>query len=365
MYPFRDENVFLRNAWYVAAMAQEIADGPLQRTIMDKPVVLYRGESGRMRAMHGLCPHRNYPLGLHGTVEGEAIRCNYHGFVFDGENGKVVDIPSAANTPMRFCQKIYPVVERGPWVWIWPGDPDLADPGKVPTLDQMKMGDGFVTSPMMEPMHANARYMLILENLMDLTHISFLHSMTAGFDEIASASIEIEETEGGMIVTRRMDAAAWGKYHEAVFGEENRFEGKAQSDNEAMTVAPGYFLNTSQTIRSIDGKPVDPRVYGEVWFHHVVTPETKTSFHYFGTQTRNFRLDADALGEGLRHADTRVRAEDIEAVEAIERQLVQFGPPPVELAVRSDTAAGKLRRLMQRALDAEAAMGEPKAEAIA
>ena len=353
MHPFRDEHVYLRNAWYVAAMIDEISDGPLQRTIMDKPVVIYRGESGTVRAMHGLCPHRYFPLGLHGQIEGEAIRCKYHGLSFDGISGKVVDIPSTASTPLRYCQQIYPVIEHGPWIWIWPGDPVLAQPELLPSLEALKMDDSFTISPMMDYMHANARYMLILENLMDLTHITYLHAMSAGFNEIASAPIEIEETDSTFTVKRQMRAAAWGMYHDAVFGPENRFEGMAQSDNEAIALLPGYVRNTSQTIRSVDGQPAGPALSGEVWFHHVVTPETKTSFHYFGTQTRNIRRNADELGEGLRIADTRVRAEDTEAIEAIERQLQEFGDPPVELAVRSDIAAGRFRRFMQRAIDAE------------
>ena len=352
MHPFRDDNIFLRDAWYVVAMAHEIAGGPLQRTIMNKAVVIYRGESGVVRAMHGLCPHRNFPLGFHGRVVGDAIRCKYHGFAFDGESGKVVDIPSTSQTPPKFCQQVYPVVERGPWIWIWPGDPGRADPEAIPSLETMKMDDRYAVSPMMDYMHAKARYMLILENLMDLTHIGYLHSMTAGFDEIVSAPVEIDETDRGMIVTRRMKAG-WGMYHDAAFGKEHRFDGLAESDNEAIMIAPGYIMNTSQTIRSLGGAPVDPAIFGEIWFHHVVTPETTNSFHYFGTQTRNFRMDDAALGEGLRFADTHVRAEDIEAVEAIERQLQEFGPPLVELAVKSDVAAGRLRRLMQRALDDE------------
>ncbi|WP_281421687.1 aromatic ring-hydroxylating dioxygenase subunit alpha [Aquisediminimonas profunda] len=353
MYPFRNDKVWLQNAWYVAVMAEEVADKPLQRTILGRPVVLFRGESGKVHAMHGLCPHRNYPLGLHGKVIGEAIQCNYHGFVFDGASGQTVSTPSASDAPKSFCQKTYRVEERGPWIWIWMGDKALADDAQIPSLEALKLDERYTISPMMDYMHVDARYMLLIENLMDLTHIGFLHSMTAAFAEIVNADIDIVEDDKGMRIRRTMEAK-WSLYHDAVFGPELRFDGAARSDNEAIVAAVGYCLNTSQTLREIDGRPVGPEFAGEIWFHHVCTPETTNSFHYFGTQSRTIKRDDPDLGMHLREADARVRAEDIEAMEAIERQLAQFGEPEVELLVKSDVPAGRLRRRIQRALDREA-----------
>lgn len=358
MYPFRDDNVYVKNAWYVGCLVDELAEGPCQRTIMDNPVVFFRSEEGQVRGMHGICPHRYYPLGLHGKVVGNTIQCNYHGYRFDGTTGVCAAIPSAPAMKSRYVQRVYPVAERGPYIWVWPGNPDMVDWQALPSLDAMRMGNGYAISPMMSPFLVKGRYMLGVENLMDLTHIGYLHSFTAAYNEIVEAPLEITETDEEFSVVRRM-RTRWGLYHEATFKDENRFEGLADADSETVVLTPGYMMNTSQTLRQIDGigKP-DPNIFGEVWFHHILTPETKYSTHYFGTQTRSIRLDDDAFGEMMRTIDTRVRGEDVEAMEAIERQIQQFGEPDIELMTKSDAAAGRLRRRMQRMIDAEAAMGQ-------
>ena len=75
--------IFLKNCWYVAAWDHELIDGAkLARTILEKPVVLYRGESGRVVAMEDRCCHRGAPLSM-GRIEGDCIRCMYHGMKFE------------------------------------------------------------------------------------------------------------------------------------------------------------------------------------------------------------------------------------------------------------------------------------------
>ena len=97
----------------------------------------------------------------------------------------------------------------------------------------------------------------------------------------------------------------------------------------------------------------------------MLTPETRYSTHYFGTQSRNHRLDDTAFSELLFHADTKIRMEDVEAMEAIERGIQQFGEPAAELLTKSDAAASRLRRRMQAAIDKErAAVAEPASGAL-
>jgi len=353
MYPFRAESVYVRNAWYVGCLAQEVSDTPFERVIMDKPVVFFRTASGKVAAMHGLCPHRYYPLALHGKVIGETLQCNYHGYTFDGHSGLCVRIPSAPKAPRNFHQRVYPVVERGPWVWIWPGDPALADESKLPTLEELHLDARFMASPLLKPVLVKARYMLGLENLMDLTHIGFLHAASVDFEEIVQAPLSISETDAQLRIVRKM-RTSWGMVQDVLYKPENRFAGKSESDSETIVHTPGYVTNTSSTPREIEGVgPADPSVFGELWFHHVLTPATRHSTHYFGTQSRSHRREETAFGELLHHIDTEIRSQDIEAMEAIEQRIQQFGEPPVELMTKSDTAAGRLRRRLQRMIDLE------------
>lgn len=351
MYPFRDENIYIRNAWYVACLTEELGRGPVARTIMDKPVVIYRSEEGVALAMHGLCPHRSYPLALNGKVVGDSLQCAYHGFAFEGRTGRCTAIPSSGVIPSAFRQRVYPLVERGPFIWIWPGDPDLA--GDAPSLDSIKMGEGYVTSPMMEPVLVKARYMLGVENLMDLTHIGFLHAATAGHSAIVKAKLDVKEAEDVFQVTGKNILSEWTPYHDAVFTPARKFQGVAEHHSETIVVTPGYIPVHAQKVVSIEGVPADEDIFGELWFHHILTPETACTTHYFGTQTRKIRQDESAFGDMLRDADTHVRSEDIEAMEAIERQFQTFGDPPIELMVPSDVGAGRLRRRFQRLIDQE------------
>ena len=76
-----------RNMWWVAARTDELTTTPLARWILEMPVVLYRTESGEPVALDDRCPHRWAPLS-EGQVEGEELRCPYHGMRFgtDGAN---------------------------------------------------------------------------------------------------------------------------------------------------------------------------------------------------------------------------------------------------------------------------------------
>jgi phenylpropionate dioxygenase-like ring-hydroxylating dioxygenase large terminal subunit len=74
---------FLMNCWYVAAWDHELIDGKLlARTLLERPVLLYRGDSGRVVALDNRCCHRGAKLS-NGRREGDDIRCMYHGLKFE------------------------------------------------------------------------------------------------------------------------------------------------------------------------------------------------------------------------------------------------------------------------------------------
>ena len=106
-----NDEIFLKNCWYVAAWDHELIDGAkLARTILEQPVVLYRGESGRVMAMEDRCCHRGAPLSM-GRVEGDCIRCMYHGMKFD-PSGKCIQIPGQEVIPARLGVRSFPIVQR-------------------------------------------------------------------------------------------------------------------------------------------------------------------------------------------------------------------------------------------------------------
>jgi len=135
-----DDGIFLRNSWYVAAWNHELIDGrKLARTILERPVVIYRGTSGRVVALDDRCCHRAAPLSM-GRIEGDDIRCMYHGMKFE-PGGKCIQIPGQDVIPPKLGVRGYPVVERYNLIWIWMGDIEKADPNLIvdyPPLDDPK-----------------------------------------------------------------------------------------------------------------------------------------------------------------------------------------------------------------------------------
>jgi vanillate O-demethylase monooxygenase subunit len=123
--------MFLRNCWYVAGWSHHIAaDSLVSRTMLGEPIVLYRKADGGVAALEDRCCHRLAPLSR-GRIDGDDLRCMYHGLKF-APSGKCVEVPGQDLIPSTAMVRSYPVVEQDCWVWLWMGDPALADPALIP-----------------------------------------------------------------------------------------------------------------------------------------------------------------------------------------------------------------------------------------
>ena len=170
---------FLMNSWYVAAWDHELIDGKLlARTILDQPVLLYKGDSGRAVALDNRCCHRGAMLSK-GRLEGDDVRCMYHGLKFD-PSGKCIQIPGQDVIPAKLGVRSYPVVERDHLVWIWPGEQALADPAMIVDIPYLR-DPAWRGVP--DYMHYDADYRLIVDNLSDFAHLAFVHTKTLGGSE--------------------------------------------------------------------------------------------------------------------------------------------------------------------------------------
>ena len=184
---------FLRNTWYIAGWSSEFeASTPAGRTIIDKPIVLYRKRDGALVALEDRCAHRWAPLSR-GRIEGDELRCMYHGLKF-GAGGRCVEAPGQDRIAKTLCVRTFPVIEKYRLVWIWLGDPALADPSLIPNLgllDQSwRLNCGHLDY--------EANYSLISDNLLDLSHLAFLHEKTLGRPvETTSASRPMPRFPGG------------------------------------------------------------------------------------------------------------------------------------------------------------------------
>ena len=192
---------YVRNAWYVAAWSHEIETGaPFPVSILDEPIVIYRGESGRMAALEDRCVHRLAPLSL-GRCEGDRLRCMYHGLLYDPD-GTVAAIPGQDLIPRNARVKAYPVADRHDWIWVWMGDPALADEALIPPAVGLSDPDYILGHGHLD---YAAEAQLINDNLLDFSHLSYVHANSFGAGpEFAESLPKLEPLDRGVRFSRWM-----------------------------------------------------------------------------------------------------------------------------------------------------------------
>ncbi len=194
---------FIRNIWYAAAWGSEVeADKPVARMIADLPIVFYRAADGKVVALEDRCSHRCAPLSK-GRVEGDALRCWYHGLLFSSK-GECLEMPGQ-NKVQGFDIRSFPVVEKHECIWIWTGDPLLADTALVPNSRITENGIPFRSGVL----EYDSDYQLINDNLCDFSHVAYVHEKTLGQgnDEWAQRLPVLSNLENGIRSTRWMENA--------------------------------------------------------------------------------------------------------------------------------------------------------------
>lgn len=342
MHPLNQKQPWPRQQWWIAAWSSEVTRDLLGRTILGEPLVLYRTADGSPAALSGVCPHRSFPL-AQGRLVGDAVQCPYHGFTFDAA-GTCVRVPSQAGVPDRSRLRRYPTVERGGAVWVWTGDPDGADPVAVPDVLSMGMGAPGWASDVSPMVTIKGRYTLLIDNLMDLSHASFIHADTIpGADYIATIPAEMVDGESSFIV-RRVGRIPPNPLVRKQFP---KHEGGVEQHFDAEYHAPAL-IRTGGDIRTEAGEPL-----GTQNFIHGITPETAHSVHYFVVTTRNFAIDDVGLSAGNLAMGDRIQPQDIAAIEAVEKTLQSLDAAPTEVSCRADTGALKVRHRLARQIAAE------------
>ena len=189
-----------RNMWWVAARGDEVSSKPLARWLLDTPVALYRIADGSVVALEDRCPHRWAPLSS-GTVRDDQLVCPYHGMEF-GTDGRCTRVPTQTTVPPQAKVRSFPVRETGAFIWIWMGDPDAIDSDPVDLSYTTNEDWSFVTGYY----EVDANWVLIRENVLDLTHIPFLHATTFRQNDWVNPPEAV--IEGETIIYRQAFAAA-------------------------------------------------------------------------------------------------------------------------------------------------------------
>ena len=332
--------MFLRNSWYAAIWAKELIEQPIGRKFLDEPVVLFRTASGRAAALEDRCCHRAAPLSR-GRQAGDSIQCGYHGFKFDTE-GRCVEVPGQKNIPPGACVRSYPVIEKWRAVWIWMGDPALADGSKIPNLYWLE-DPNWATTP--GYIHLRANYQLLVDNLLDLTHVSYLHQSTlAGDPREATTPTRTERLQDGVRVGRwLLDFAP-----PPLFAKAGGFTGKVDRWQFVTWNPPSTVLLDVGCAKTGTGAPEGDRSQGiSIWSNHLITPETETSCHYMFCYARDFKRDDQEISKLLYEGSRAAFLEDADMLEA-QQQNLNGGALERVVDINADAAQMQARRILEQ-----------------
>ncbi|HCA87526.1 MAG TPA: Rieske (2Fe-2S) protein [Streptomyces sp.] len=337
------ETAFVRNQWYVAAYGSEVGRELLGRTVCGEPLVLYRTEEGPAVALADRCVHRRFPLS-ESRLDGDRIVCGYHGFTYDA-SGSCVSVPGQQRIPRTARVAAYPVTEQDSFVWVWIGDPSLAEataPPRAPWLAD----PAWATVSGMEPLAA--RYGLLVDNLLDLSHETYLHGGYIGTPEVARTPITTEaDDENGIVrVSRHMDDAECPPFYARSTG----IEGRITRWQDIEYRAPCLYLLHSRiapagVLPEADGS--DPRGF-HVEIVYAITPSTENSTYDFWAVARDFAQDDQKVSDFLHTFNRTVVMQDVTALDLLE-QIVAEEPEDVqELSINIDTGGLAARRILER-----------------
>ena len=337
---------FPRDSWWVAACAAEIGARPVQRWILEQPLVLYRGENGRIVALDDRCPHRWAPLSM-GKVRGNDIACAYHGIRFGADGGCTL-IPTQDTVPSVARVHSYPVIEAAPFVWVWTGDPALAADAAPPPALEWTADPARVTAT--GNMEVACNYLALKENVLDLSHFAFVHANTLAVTDWVSAPKVSKSAEAityyqdfiatplpahygvptGIGCERAVNRQAWGSY-----------------------VMPG--LQTAGVdIEDTGAAPGQRRDFG-LRILHATTPIDAGRCHYWWFFSQDYGHGPDAV-ETMHHRIETAFLEDKAILEATEQLVRQDrrGADYLEISVLCDRAGIETRRRVQQLVDREA-----------
>ena len=338
---------FARNQWYVAAYSREIGRDLFARTILGEPIVFYRTEAGEPVALADRCVHRRFPLS-ESSLDGDRIVCGYHGFTYDTA-GTCVAVPGQARVPRTARVPSYPLVEQDSFVWVWIGDPARADAARIPRAPWLADRD-YTTVCGMEPLAA--RYELLVDNLMDLSHETYLHGGYIGTPEVASTPIttEVDEEREIIYVSRHMDDAECP----AFYAKSTGLEGRITRWQDIEFHPPCLYLLHSR-IAPVGVLPREDGIHVEVVY--AITPETEHSTHDFWAVARDFALEDEGVSEFLRENNRTVVLQDVTALDILEQVVATEAEGYQELSINIDTGGLAARRFLKRMIEREQEVG--------
>lgn len=336
------------NCWWVAATVEEVGRTPLARSMLQQRVVLFRTSDGAPCALMDRCPHRWTPLSR-GTIIDDEVVCPYHGFRFNVK-GACTHVPTEHRPPKALRVRSYPAKDHGPFVWVWMGDPASADPALLPSITSPNdAADLRIANHRV----INCDYAAIHENLADAEHPRYLHRDTF---ENHRATLFRHRMSGVMDVSPRQitflsrcDDVPASSFESLLLGVD-----KNQGIDSLMTsifTIPGCFSVEVTCKKRVPKPGIPDQVKG--YYLWCSTPISSNSCHFWWVLTYDHahgvrREVAEIWGKAIQ--------EDIDVLEAIQSSMdwSKGCDDATEILVASDRPAAAIRRILRKAMEAEA-----------
>lgn len=337
------ESPFILNAWQAIAFSSEVGDQPLPRRIADVPVVLYRTPAGLPVALHDRCPHRFVPLST-GKRVGDEIECGYHGLRFSPD-GNCTLVPGQTVVPAQCRVRSFPLQERYGLVWIWVGNPELAEASLLPALDWLEDPEWSTVSGYL---YFDCNHHLLTDNLLDLTHETYVHHSSIGNDaEESIAHFEpMVSREGATVrVERQMPDIAPPPF----FTPYVKNVSKVDRRQTAFFTPPG--TNLTESVLSL-AETSEAIVMTRTL--HLLAPETDRSTHYFWSLSIHADLKDAVPAADLERAVPAIFGQDRRILALQQLALDELRPPAAPgVALRVDDGPLRARRLYRSVLRKE------------
>lgn len=339
--------MFLENAWYVAALAADISRQPFAVKMLNQSLVLFRKQDNTVAVLEDSCPHRRLPLSM-GRVQGDSIECGYHGLRFDC-SGTCVGAPTATEIPAAAVVRSFPAVERYGLIWVWMGAPEQANADDILQINEWDDAAWGVNSG--DAMEMACNYLYITDNLLDPSHVTWVHQSSFGSDDLIGVPLEVTEADNGVTVSRWLRDIEVAPFYKKFV----KFEGNCDRKQQYEMRYPGHAV-----IRAIftpagtgDENAVSHPDVFLMDSYNFLTPIDEKNTRYFWFQLRNFSPHDEAVSKVFNHDVRAAFSEDKVVLEAVQKGMDAKG---ARLSLPSDKGSLLFRRRMSEKIRAEQAV---------
>ncbi|UXX83812.1 aromatic ring-hydroxylating dioxygenase subunit alpha [Roseovarius pelagicus] len=340
--------MFLRNCWYVAGWSTDFGRHLKPETILGDAIVIYRKADDTAVALQNACPHRKLPLS-EGNLQGDTVECGYHGLTFDCKGACVAAPTQPDNIPKRAVVRSYPVVDRYRLLWIWMGDPAMADPDQILSIENFDNPDwGYTDGGAMD---IACNYLWVCDNLLDPSHVAWVHVSSFAGAGTDSEPLNVSRHDAGVLVHRWIMNGAASPYYAPLI----KFDGPCDRLQHYEMLYPGIGLNKSiytPAGTGGEGSAPNPQTYINISYNFM-TPIDADNTRYFWFQHRNTDGQDQAISERMNAGARTAFEEDRAVLVKVHEGMKHMETPALDLGL--DAGAKLFRRGLAKLIEAETA----------